>query len=390
MWKYVALRLFWAIPTLFGVSIIMFSLLYVVPGDPLTGILPMFAGQDQREELRRELGLDRPLIVQYGNWLKKAVSGDLGRSVASRRPVTTEIAGALKNTFILAITAGVLTTILGVTLGTIAGFFQGRWPDKVVSAIAITGLSLPDYWTAMVLVIIFSVVWGVLPAQGMRTTVGDSGTLDVMKHMVVPVIALTMIPVGVLTRMVRASVLEVLNQEYVTALRAKGLQPFRVVVHVVKNAAPQVVTVAGLIIGYLLGGSVLVEAVVNWPGAGGLLKAAIQQRDNLVTISKWPDATDGGTTEARKRVAALRGSSTPSCRSEPKPHDTLRAMPASVPQPTDAPDTAWRHGSPASPHRCVGCAPDSRVQRQPDGLKDCHTLCPDTGVGVPHRWAAVV
>ena len=282
MWKYVALRLFWAIPTLFGVSIIMFSLLYVVPGDPLTGILPMFAGQDQREELRRELGLDRPLIVQYGNWLKKAVSGDLGRSVASRRPVTTEIAGALKNTFILAITAGVLTTILGVILGTIAGFFQGRWPDKVVSAIAITGLSLPDYWTAMVLVIIFSVVWGVLPAQGMRTTVGDSGTLDVMKHMVVPVIALTMIPVGVLTRMVRASVLEVLNQEYVTALRAKGLQPFRVVVHVVKNAAPQVVTVAGLIIGYLLGGSVLVEAVVNWPGAGGLLKAAIQQRDNLV------------------------------------------------------------------------------------------------------------
>ena len=282
MWKYVALRLFWAIPTLFGVSIIMFSLLYVVPGDPLTGLLPMFAGQDQREELRRELGLDRPLIVQYDNWLKKAVSGDLGRSVASRRPVTTEIAGALKNTFILAITAGVLTTILGVTLGTIAGFFQGRWPDKVVSAIAITGLSLPDYWTAMVLVIIFSVVWGVLPAQGMRTTVGDSGTLDVMKHMVVPVIALTMIPVGVLTRMVRASVLEVLNQEYVTALRAKGLQPFRVVVHVVKNAAPQVVTVAGLIIGYLLGGSVLVEAVVNWPGAGGLLKAAIQQRDNLV------------------------------------------------------------------------------------------------------------
>ena len=176
MWNYVALRLFWAIPTLFGVSIIMFSLLYVVPGDPLTGILPMFAGQDAREELRRELGLDRPLVVQYGSWLKKAVSGDLGRSVASRRPVTTEIADALKNTFLLAITAGVLTMILGTVFGTIAGFFQGRWPDKVVSAIAITGLSLPDYWTAMVLVIIFSVVWGVLPAQGMRTIGGDSGT----------------------------------------------------------------------------------------------------------------------------------------------------------------------------------------------------------------------
>ena len=282
MWNYVALRLFWAIPTLFGVSIIMFSLLYVVPGDPLTGILPMFAGQDAREELRRELGFDRPLVVQYGSWLKKAVSGDLGRSVASRRPVTTEIADALKNTFLLAITAGVLTMILGAVLSTIAGFFQGRWPDKVVSAVAISGLSLPDYWTAMVLVIIFSVVWGALPAQGMRTIGGDSGTLDVMKHMVIPVIALTMIPTGVLTRMVRASVLEVLNQEYVTALRGKGLRTSHVVVHVVKNAAPPVVTVAGLIIGYLLGGSVLVEAVVNWPGVGGLLKAAIQQRDNAV------------------------------------------------------------------------------------------------------------
>ena len=260
----------------------MFSLLYVVPGDLLTGILPMFAGQDAREELRRELGFDRPLVVQYGSWLKKAVSGDLGRSVASRRPVTTEIADALKNTFLLAITAGVLTMILGAVLGTIAGFFQGRWPDKVVSAVAISGLSLPDYWTAMVLVIIFSVVWGALPAQGMRTIGGDSGTLDVMKHMVIPVIALTMIPTGVLTRMVRASVLEVLNQEYVTALRGKGLRTSHVVVHVVKNAAPPVVTVAGLIIGYLLGGSVPVEAVVNWPGVGGLLKAAIQQRDNAV------------------------------------------------------------------------------------------------------------
>ena len=173
--------------------------------------------------------------------------------------------------------------ILGTVFGTISGFFQGRWPDKVVSAIAITGLSLPDYWTAMVLVIIFSVVWGVLPAQGMRTIGGDSGTLDVIKHMVVPVIALTMIPVGVLTRMVRASILEVLNQEYVTALRAKGMMPLPVVFHVMKNAAPPVITVVGLIIGYLLGGrSVLVEAVVNWPGAGGLLKAAIQQRDNAV------------------------------------------------------------------------------------------------------------
>ena len=152
-----------------------------------------------------------------------------------------------------------------------------------MSAIAITGLSLPQYWVAIILIIIFSVLWGVLPASGMNTIGGtDSGPLDVMKHMVIPVIALAMIPLRILTRMVRASVLEVLNQEYVTALRAKGLMPLHLVFHVMKNAAPPVVTVMGLDIGYLLGGSILVESVVNWPGVGGLLYFAISQRDNAV------------------------------------------------------------------------------------------------------------
>ena len=283
MWNYAARRLFWLIPTLFGVSIIMFSLLHVVPGDPLAGILPLQAGPEEREKLRHELGFDRPLIIQYGSWLKNAVTGDLGRSIATDRPVTGEVVDALGNTFILAITAGVLSMVLGTILGTIAGFQQGRWADKVASAIAITGLSLPNYWVAIMLIILFSVVWGVLPAEGMTTIGGTgSGALDVMKHMVIPVVALMMISLGIITRMVRASVLEVLNQEYVTALRAKGLMPFRVIFHVVKNAAPPVVTVVGLDIGYLLGGSILVEAVVNWPGAGGLLNVAIQQRDNAV------------------------------------------------------------------------------------------------------------
>jgi peptide/nickel transport system permease protein len=283
MWNYAARRLLWLIPTLFGVSVIMFSLLHVVPGDPLAGILPLQAGPEIREKLRHELGFDRPLVVQYGSWLKKAVTGDLGRSIATERPVTGEVVDALGNTFILAITAGVLSMALGTILGTIAGFQQGRWLDKLASAIAITGLSLPNYWVAIVLIILFSVVWGVLPAEGMSTIGGaGSGPLDVMKHMVIPVIALMMISLGIITRMVRASVLEVLNQEYVTALRAKGLMPLHVVYHVVKNAAPPVVTVVGLDIGYLLGGSILVEAVVNWPGAGGLLNVAIQQRDNVV------------------------------------------------------------------------------------------------------------
>lgn len=280
MWSYVARRLLFVVPTLLGVSIIMFSLLHVVPGDPLAGLLPLQSGPAEREQLARELGLDKPVIVQYGKWLGKAIQGDLGRSLTTNRPIGEQVIFALRNTFILAITAGVLSMALGVILGTIAGFHQGRWPDKLASALAITGLSLPNYWVAIILIIVFSAILGVLPSQGMSTIGGSgSGALDVMKHMAIPVVALMMISLGIITRMVRTSVLEVLNQEYVTALRAKGLMPIKVVIHVVKNAAPPVVTVVGLDIGYLLGGSILVESVVNWPGAGGLVNYAIQQRD---------------------------------------------------------------------------------------------------------------
>ena len=291
MWSYVARRLLFVVPTLLGVSIIMFSLLHVVPGDPLAGLLPLQSGPAEREQLARELGFDKPVIVQYGRWLGKALQGDLGRSLTTSRPIGEQVIFALRNTFILAITAGVLSMALGVILGTIAGFHQGRWPDKLASALAITGLSLPNYWAAIILIIIFSAVLGVLPSQGMSTIGGEgSGALDVMKHMVIPVVALMMISLGIITRMVRTSVLEVLNQEYVTALRAKGLMPIKVVVHVVKNAAPPVVTVVGLDIGYLLGGSILVESVVNWPGAGGLVNYAIQQRDITLIQGTVPDS----------------------------------------------------------------------------------------------------
>lgn len=283
MWNYAARRIFFAIPTLFGVSIIMFFLLFVAPGDPLASLLPPDASADQRDKLAHHMGLDRPIIVQYGKWLAHALQGDLGRSIQRGTPVFPEVIEAIKNTVLLAVIAAALSISTGAVLGTIAAFNQGRLLDKIASAIAITGISLPNYWVAILLIILFSVTWRVLPAQGMNTIGGSgSGALDVAKHMVIPVVALMMISLGIITRMVRASVLEVLNQEYVTALRAKGLMPFNVMHHVVKNAAPPVLTVVGLDFGYLVGGSILVEAVVNWPGAGGLLNLAIQQRDITV------------------------------------------------------------------------------------------------------------
>jgi len=283
MWSYVAWRLIYVIPTLFGVSIIMFFLLFVAPGDPLATLLPPDATMADREKLAHSMGLDKPVHIQYVIWLGNAVQGDLGQSFHNNVPVIDEVKSALKNTFILAAAAAVLSITAGAVLGTIAAFNQGRVLDKVASAIAITGLSLPNYWVAILLIILFSVTWGVLPAQGMQTIGGaGSGLLDVMKHMVIPVVALMMISVGIITRMMRASVLEVLDREYVTALRGKGLAPYSIVYHVIKNAAPSVITVVGLDFGYLVGGSILVESVVNWPGAGGLLNLAIQRRDIMV------------------------------------------------------------------------------------------------------------
>ena len=283
MWSYAGRRLLFVIPTILGVSVIMFFLLFVAPGDPLATLLPPDAAQEDKDRLAEEMGLNKPIIVQYGIWLSNAVQGDLGRSFHNNVPVMDEVTSALKNTFILAFTAAVLSIAAGVVLGTIAAFNHGRLVDKIASGIAITGLSLPNYWVAILLIVLFSVTWGVLPAQGMKTIGGSgSGTLDIMKHMAIPVIALMMISVGIITRMMRTSVLEVLEREWVTALRAKGLEPWNVIIHVVKNAAPSVITVVGLDFGYLVGGSILVESVVNWPGAGGLLALAIQRRDIMV------------------------------------------------------------------------------------------------------------
>jgi peptide/nickel transport system permease protein len=180
---------------------------------------------------------------------------------------------------VLAVSAALVAFTLGVTLGTIAAFFQGRWLDKAASATAISGVSLPHYWVGIVLIIIFSVELNWLPAMGMQETQGQTSLWSLLRHMMLPTIALSLIPLGVVTRMVRTSLLEILNQEFVLTLRAKGLWSRSVTRHVMKNAAPPVLTLMGLQFGYLLGGSVLVETVFSWPGSGFLLNLAIFQRD---------------------------------------------------------------------------------------------------------------
>jgi peptide/nickel transport system permease protein len=206
------------------------------------------------------------------------VTGDLGTSIVTNEPVSGSLLSALGNTLMLALPAAVVGFTLGTVLGALAAFHGGTILDRMFSATAITGVSLPHYWVGIVLVAIFAVTFNVLPAQGMGAG-GIPRSWEQLSYLVLPVITLSLIPMGVVSRLVRATVLEIVNQEFVDALRAKGLLDRRTVRHVMKNAAPPVMALMGLQFGYLLGGSILVETVFNWPGSGGLMSLAIFRRD---------------------------------------------------------------------------------------------------------------
>jgi peptide/nickel transport system permease protein len=282
MGKYVLRRILYAIPIAFGVSIVSFSLVYLAPGDPLQTVLPPDATAETIEIVKRAYGFDKPLPVQFLIWLGRVLTGDFGTSIATKLPVAMEIALALSNTLMLATFAVPLAFSIGYAMGAVAGCFPGGWLDRLVTGGAVFGVSLPNYWLGIVLVIVFAVELAVLPATGM----GPKGSAEFSlfawsdaRFLVLPVVTLSMIPIGILSRTTRAAVAEVRNQDFVQTLRAKGLSEWAVTRHVLKNALPQVLAVMGLQFGYLLGGSILVETVFTWPGSGFLLSKAIINRD---------------------------------------------------------------------------------------------------------------
>ena len=281
MFFYLIRRLIYAVPIALAVGFVCFMLVQIAPGDPINAIVPPDAPQDVVDQVRRDYGLDKPLPVQFGIWLLKVVQGDLGRSLDTGRPVWSDLHSAIGNTLTLAASASLLGFILGCVLGGLAGTFRGSILDRAAVTIAVAGVSVPHYWLGMVLVVIFSVQLNMLPAMG----AGPGGSADWawdwehMQHLVLPSITLAVIPMGIVTRTVRGIVAEIMNQEFVVALRGKGLTGWGVFLHVVKNAAPNVLAVLGLQLGYLMGGSILVETVFSWPGTGLLLNSAIFQRD---------------------------------------------------------------------------------------------------------------
>lgn len=285
MFAYLLRRLFYTLPIALGVTLLSFLLVYIAPGDPLNAIAPADAPAEVVTALKAAYGLDKPLPVQYGLWLARAVRGDLGVSIASGRSVRTEVFAAVKNTLMLAAFAALLGMVSGVALGAIAGNHIGGWADRLASGLSVLGVSVPHYWLGLVLTIVFSVWLDWLPAMGAgpgSSAGGGNGWAwdwAHFRHLILPGVTLCVIPMGIVTRTVRALVAETLQQEFVTALWARGLGRVAVFRHVAKNALPTILAVAGLQLGYLMGGSILVETVFAWPGTGFLLNTAIFQRD---------------------------------------------------------------------------------------------------------------
>ena len=274
-------RLLYTLPIMLGVALVCFSLVHLSPGDPLVSILPPDASADLQKQLIELYGFNRSYPEQFASWVWRALHGDLGTSIASGREVTAEVLRAVVNTLRLAVLATLIGFAFGCLFGFVAGYFQNSWVDKAASLTSVLGVSVPHYWLGMVLVIVFSsqLMW--LPPGGAGPGGSSAWSWDWehVKHMILPAVTMSVIPMGIIARTVRALVADILAQEFIVGLRAKGLTDLGVFQHVVKNAAPTALAVMGLQLGYLLGGSILIETVFSWPGTGFLLNSAIFQRD---------------------------------------------------------------------------------------------------------------
>ncbi|MFM2421953.1 MAG: hypothetical protein RL291_483 [Pseudomonadota bacterium] len=281
MLLYVAKRIVYTIPILLGVAVVCFCLVHMAPSDPLVSVLPPDATEDLKRQLMALYGFDRPYIEQFIKWLARAVSGDLGTSIRTSRPVVDEVSKAVGNTLMLAMVATIIGFVLGTSFGFVAGYFRDTWVDKSASFLSVVGVSVPHYWLGMMMAAYFAAHLQWLPPGGAGPGGSDAWEWDWahVRHMILPAITMSVIPMGIIARTVRALVAETLSQEFIAGLKAKGLGNFGIFRHVVKNAAPTALAVMGIQLGYLLGGSILIETVFNWPGTGALLNDAIFQRD---------------------------------------------------------------------------------------------------------------
>lgn len=304
MLSYTIRRLFMLIPVLLGMTIIVFSIIHAIPGDPADTILGERASKESKAALRAELGLDNPWYIQYGDYMRKLAAGDLGKSIRTKAPITEEVVPYLTATLELTLVSMAIAVFVGVNAGILSAWKQNSWFDYMSMLIALIGVSVPIFWFGLMEQWIFALKLNWLPSIGRvnsRESVEAITNLyvidtilagrwdqlwDVVKHLILPGIALGTIPMAIIARMTRSSMLEVMRSDYIRTARAKGLaQAFVVYKHALKNALIPVVTVIGLQMGILLGGAVLTETIFAWPGVGRYIYDAISYRDYPVIQS---------------------------------------------------------------------------------------------------------
>jgi peptide/nickel transport system permease protein len=280
---YIARRLLALVPVLFGVSVIIFLGMKLIPGDVARALLGPTATDASLAQLQRTLGLDQPIHVQYAKWLWRALQGDLGLSPIVHKPVIELLLPKFGNTLILAGASFALAAVVGIGVGVLGAARQRSGLDRLSMGASLVVGNMPPFWLGLVLISVFAINLRWLPSLGMYSSRGDGGATDLLVHLILPTVTTAAAPAAIIARMTRASVLEILGQDYIKVARAKGLSE-RVVVcaHALRVAWPPIATIAGLQVGYLLGGAVFTEEVFGWPGLGKQLVSSVIARDVLV------------------------------------------------------------------------------------------------------------
>ena len=279
MGAFLSRRLALAVPTLIGVTIVVFATIKIIPGDPVASLTGLNSTPAVRAALMHRLGLDSPLPIQYLDWLKSSLGGDFGISISRQVPVRPLVLGAFGNTLILALGGLLFALVVGLVLGGIGALWGRKTVGKVVSSTSVVAVSAPQYSVALVLLVLLAVDHPIFPSGGMANATGGGGFFVLLRHLVLPSVAAGIAPAGIVARMFRASLSEVLHQEFITGLRSRGVGRLAILGHAVHNTLPTLFTIAGLQFGFLLGGVIFIESIFTWPGIGQLIYQSISARD---------------------------------------------------------------------------------------------------------------
>ncbi|WP_459176563.1 ABC transporter permease [Ewingella americana] len=283
MGSYVLKRLLSTIPVFIGLSLIVFLIMAMIPGNPAQALLGAWATPENVARINQELGLNKPLYQQYLIWAGNILHGDFGRSYVLNRPVIDEVLERFSATLLLGGCALLLSTVLGLLAGIFSAVRQFGWGDRIITLLVLLGISMPSFWIGLLMIMLFAVQLQWFPASGMYAVWGGGDWLDLLHHLTLPAITLAIVATGVIARLTRTAMLEVLRQDFIRTARAKGLSERKVIYkHAFRMALVSVIPVIGIQAGFVLGGAVYIETVFQWPGLGAMMVKAVATRDLLL------------------------------------------------------------------------------------------------------------